>query len=143
MSAVMNKIRNGDSEMTFHRKLRRLVVIGVAAAAVAAPAATATPEKYVQIGGDLVAPTQLSAYQAHADVRLAPPLVQIGGELVRPDRVSAFQAHASQLAAPRSSSDDQGFGWTTTGIGIGLAGVLLAAGGALGVQWRRGRLGMA
>jgi hypothetical protein len=153
--------------MSTHTKVRRLVLVGAVAAAVAAPAAGAEAVK-VQIGGDMVSPTQLSAYQARAGVpesahkvqiagrlvaptelskveaEAAPPvgahLVQIGGKLVRPQGLSAYQAHAADVSGSGVSSDDDGFGWTNTGLEIGLIGSLLLAAGLLGVLWRRGRL---
>jgi hypothetical protein len=126
--------------MRIQTSVRRLVLVGAAAAAIAAPSAGAAPGKYVQIGGDLVTPTQLSAYQASADAPVGAHLVQIGGELVRPERLSAYQAHAADVTASKSSSDDDGFGWTSTGFELGLIGSLLLAAGLLGVLWRRGRL---
>jgi hypothetical protein len=155
--------------MSSHKKVRRLVLVGSVAAAVAAPSAGAAPAKYVQIGGDMVTPTQLSAYQARAGSprsahlvqiggRLVAPtelskveaeegipvgahLVQIGGKLVRPEGLSAYQAHAADVTTSNSSSDDDGFGWTTAGLELGLIGSLLLAAGLMGVLWRRGRLG--
>jgi hypothetical protein len=155
--------------MSSHTKVRRLVLVGAVAAAIAAPSAGAEAARFVQIGGDMVAPTQLSAYQANAgspesahkvqiagrlvspadvskaEADAAPPvgahLVQVGGKLVRPEGLSAYQAHtADVIGTNNSSSDDDGFGWTTTGLGIGLIGSLLLAAGVLGVLWRRGRL---
>jgi hypothetical protein len=154
--------------MSFHSKARRLVLVGAVAAAVAAPSAGAAPAKYVQIGGDMVTPAQLSAYQARvgsptsahlvqiggklvapaelsrvqaeADIPVGAHLVQIGGKLVRPEGLSAYQVHAADVKASNSSSDDDGFGWTT-GLESGLIGSLLLAAGVLGgVLWRRGRL---
>ena len=122
-------------------KIRRLVLVGAVAAAIAAPSAGAAPAKYVQIGGDLVAPTQVSAYQAQAGTPAGAHLVQIGGKLVRPEGLSAYQAHAGDVATSKASSDDDnGFGWTSTGFELGLIGSLLLAAGLLGVLWRRGRL---
>jgi hypothetical protein len=150
--------------------VRRLALVGAVAAAIAAPSAGASVSKYVQIGGDLVTPTQVSAYQARAaaprsahlvqiagrlvdpaqvsqaQAEASPPvgahLVQIGGKLVRPEGLSAYQAHAADVTGSASSSDDDGFGWTTTtGLELGLIGALLLAAGVLGVLWRRGRLG--
>jgi hypothetical protein len=154
--------------MSTHTKVRRLVLVGAVAAAVAAPSAGAAAEKYVQIGGDEVAPTQLSAYQARAgspqsahmvqirgrlvaptelskveaeaDVPVGAHLVQVGGKLVRPEGLSAYQANAADVTGSKASSDDDGFGWTTTGLEIGLIGSLLLAVCLLGVLWRRGRL---
>jgi hypothetical protein len=126
--------------MRTQTKARRLVLVGAAAAAIAAPSAGAAPAKYVQIGGDLVTPTQVSAYQAEAGTPVGAHLVQIGGKLVRPEGLSAFQASAADVKGSASSSDDDGFGWTTTGFEIGLIGSLLLVAGLLGVLWRRGRL---
>ena len=121
--------------------VRRLVLVGVAAAAVAAPSAGAATAKYVQIGGDLVAPTQVSAYQADAGTPVGAHLVQVGGKLVRPEALSVYQAHAADtVGASRVSSDDDGSGWTTNGLEFGVIGALLLAAGLLGVLWRRGRL---
>jgi hypothetical protein len=121
-------------------KTRRLVLVGATVAAIAAPSAGAAPAKYVQIGGDLVTPTQLSVYQAHAGTPVGAHLVQIGGKLVRPESLSAYQANAANVTTPASSSDDDGFDWTKGGLGLGLIGSLLIAAGSLGVLWRRGRL---
>jgi hypothetical protein len=84
--------------MTIQKKVRRLVLIGTAAAAVAAPAAGAgvMPGQYVQINGQLVNPAHLSEYEAQIGSPRSAHLVQIGGKLVAPDKVSAFQAHAGQ-----------------------------------------------
>jgi len=122
-------------------KVRRLVLVGAVAAAVAAPSAGAASAKYVQIGGDMVTPTQLSAYQARATAPVGAHLVQIGGKLVRPEGLSAYQAHAADVTTSNSSSDDDGFDWTTAGLELGLIGSLLLAAGLMGVLWRRGRLG--
>jgi hypothetical protein len=121
-------------------KIRRLVLVGVVTAAVAAPSALAAPAKYVQIGGELVSPTQVSAYEARADAPRSAHLVQIGGRLVRPETLSAYQADAADVATSTASSDDDGFGWTDTSVELGLISALLVAAGALGVLWRRGRL---
>ena len=88
----------------------------------------------------LVNPAHISAYEAQADVPVGAHLVQIGGKLVRPDKVAAYQAHAADVRASKSSSDDGGIGWTTTGIGIGVFASLLLLAGTFGALWRRGRL---
>ena len=110
--------------MNSHGKRRfGRIFVGVLAATLAIPASAAA---YVQIGGYLVAPSQVSAYQASADLApsaglmqiggetdpllseasawqasadLAPSagLVQIGGELVAPSRLSAWQTDAWDL----------------------------------------------
>ena len=77
--------------MTFHRRLRRSIAalaVAATAAVVAVPiAAAADPGRYVQIGGELVLPAQLSSWQAHAGQASARPrLVQIGGAPVAPKR---------------------------------------------------------
>jgi len=96
----------------------------------------------VQIAGRLVEPGQVSQAQAEAGVPAGAHLVQIGGKLVRPEGLSAYQVHAADVSGSASSSDDDGFGWTTTtGLEIGLIGSLLLAAGLVGVLWRRGRLG--
>src|SRR5262249_57389193 len=80
--------------MTFHRKLR-VATAALAAAAVAAPVAGAqTLGGTVQIGGQLVAPTQLSSWQAHAGQSHSPRLGQICGALVAPQKLSAWPAGA-------------------------------------------------
>jgi hypothetical protein len=133
---------NGRTKMTVQKKVRRLVLVGAAAAAVAAPTAGAglTPGTYIQIDGKLVNPAHLSEYEAQAGVPVGAHLVQIGGRLIRPDRLSAYQAHAGDLKASQSSSHDDGIGWTTTGIGIGVFASLLVLAGTFGALWRRGRL---
>ena len=156
--------------MTVQKRVRGFVLIGAAAAAMAAPAAGAgvIPGTYVQIDGQLVNPAHLSAYEARAgsprsaqlvqiggklvapekvstfQAQAEPPagahLVQVGGRLVRPEHLSAYQAHAGDLRASKSSSHDDGIGWTTTGIGIGVFASLLFLAGTFGALWRRGRL---
>jgi hypothetical protein len=116
--------------MTFHDRIRRsarLVVATGLAAAVATPvAAAAKPGTQVQIGGELVAPAQLSSWQAQAGQTSPGHLVQIGGTLVAPENVSSFQAHAGQtspghlvqvggtLVAPESVSSFQAHASQTT-----------------------------
>jgi hypothetical protein len=114
--------------MTFHDRIRRSVRLVVAtglAAAVATPvAAAAKPGTQVQIGGELVAPAQLSSWQAHAGQTSPTHLVQIGGTLVAPESVSSFQAHASQTTSSVVASPDasgSGFDWGQAGIGFAAA----------------------
>jgi hypothetical protein len=81
--------------MTSHRKKRfGRILVGVLAATLAVPASAAA---YVQIGGYLVSPSQVSAYQASADLAPSARLMQIGGELILPSQSSAWQA-SSDLA---------------------------------------------
>ena len=87
--------------MTFHRKLRVLAAT-LAVAAVAAPVAGAQARGgTVQIGGELVAPAQLSSWQAQAGQSHSPRLVQIGGALVSPEDLSSWQARSEQSRGPR------------------------------------------
>ena len=67
------------------------IFVGVFAATLAIPASAAAN---VQIGGYLVAPSQVSAYQASADLAPSAGLMQIGGELIPPSQASAWQASA-------------------------------------------------
>jgi hypothetical protein len=132
--------------MTIHRSVRRLALVGAAAAAVAAPAAGAgvTPGTYVQIDGKLVNPEHLSAYEAQAGSPRSAHLVQIGGRLIRPEQVSAYQAQAGKAKGSTSSADDDRSGWSTsTDVEIGVLSSLLLVAGGFGVLWRRGRLSTA
>ena len=78
--------------MTSHWKRRfGRIFVGVFAATLAIPASAAAN---VQIGGYLVAPSQVSAYQASADLAPSAGLMQIGGELIPPSQASTWQASA-------------------------------------------------
>jgi hypothetical protein len=129
--------------MTIHAKVRRLVLVGAVAGAVAAPSAQAAAGNYVKIGGDLVPPTQLSHYQALAGVPVGAHLVQVDGKLVRPEQVTTIQAEARQTPPRDVSVNDDGSGLSTTGLELGLAVALVLAAGLVVVVWRRGRLGTA
>jgi hypothetical protein len=130
--------------MTFHRRLRIVVATVVAAAIVVPVAQAADPSHSVQIGGELVAPARLSAWQAHAGQSQSRRVVQIGGALVSPERLSAWQAnagksHSSASATLTPTSSDSGFGWHEAGFGFGaVLGALLLIGGSAYV--RRARL---
>ena len=124
--------------MTFHRRLRRSIAalaVAATAAVVAVPiAAAADPGRYVQIGGELVLPAQLSSWQAYAGQASAPRLVQIGGALVAPESVSRYQQQLSEStssgASVESGAGGSGIDWSDAGIGIaaGLgAGLFVAA----------------
>jgi hypothetical protein len=116
------------------RKTNRLVALGVLVAAVAAvPALGATDSqtpKLVQIGGQLVPPSQLSAFESHAGqpVSRSSHLVQIGGQLVPPWQLSSTerQMYVAWLAADGSSSSGSHVG-RDLGVGFGAAAVLAAA----------------
>jgi hypothetical protein len=128
--------------MRIRKSVRRLVLVGVASAAIAAPAAGAgvTPGTYVQIDGKLVDPARISAVEAQAGTPAGAHLVQVAGRLVRPEQVSAYQARLGRVKGSTSSADDDGIGWTTsTGIEIGVLSSLVLVAGTLGVLWRRGR----
>lgn len=132
--------------MTFQGRFRwslgLLTILGALVAAVVVPGAMAkpTPGPLVQIGGELVAPSQLSSWQAHVGQVSLPAshLVQIGGKLVPPSKVSSWQAHSSQpISSPRGnprttvnwSSSDGTFDWSAATAGfVGFAVVLGSAG---------------
>jgi hypothetical protein len=153
--------------MTLHRRLRIVATAAVAAAVAVPVAAAARPGGTVQIGGELVAPAQLSSWQAHSErtysprlVQIggalvspenvsswqarsertySPRLVQIGGALVSPEQVSSWQAHASQADALKASaSDGSGFNWGAAGIGMFAAlGVALFVGASAYIRRMR------
>jgi hypothetical protein len=137
-----------EEDMTSHgkRRIRRLLV-GVLAAAFVVPASaaaanysdvvqiggdfvalsqvsawqasadTAPSSRLVQIGGDLVDPSQVSAWQASADLAPSSRLVQIGGELVEPSQLSAWQSHAADRVDSSTAlvAQDSGFDWSDAG----------------------------
>jgi hypothetical protein len=91
-------------------KLVRLVTLGALVAAVVAVPALATESqtsKLVQIGGQLVPPSQLSQFESQLGqpVSRSSQLVQIGGQLVPPSQLSSAerQLSAAWLAANGSS----------------------------------------
>jgi hypothetical protein len=116
------------------RKISWLVTLGaLVAAVVAVPALGATESqtsKLVQIGGRLVPPSQLSAFESHAGqpVSRSSHLVQIGGRLVPPSQVSSTERQLSSawLAANGSSGSSSHVG-RDLGIGLGTAALLAAA----------------
>jgi hypothetical protein len=127
--------------MTFQRRLRRSIAalaVAATAAVVAVPiAAAADPGRYVQIGGELVVPAQLSSWQGHAGQASAGPrLVQIGGALVAPENVSRSEQQLSKSTSSRTSlsstAGGSGFDWGNVGIGIalGLGSALFVAASA-------------
>src|SRR6187397_1848389 len=107
------------------------IFVGVFAATLAIPASAAA---YVQIGGYLVAPSQVSAYQASADLAPSAGLMQIGGELIPPSQASAWQASADlapsaglvqiggELVAPSRQSAWQNDAWKRAGSSATLVG---------------------
>ena len=122
--------------MTFHRRLR-VVAAAAVAAVVAAPVAGAVPlGGTVQIGSQLVVPAQLSSSHSSR-------LVQIGGALVSPENLSAWQAHAGAgrshaTDATTLPSSGPGFGWHDAGVGFGVAlGAMLFVGASAYVRRTR------
>ena len=104
--------------MTFHGRIRRslrLVLATSLAVAVAAPvAAAANPGRYVQIGGQLVVPAQLSSWQTHAGQSSPSHLVQIGGALV------AHLSSTPSQVVPKSGTSGSSFDWNAAGNGFAL-----------------------
>lgn len=81
--------------------------------------ADSTPSsRLVQIGGDLVDPSQVSARQASADLAPSSRLVQIGGELVEPSQLSAWQSHAANRVGSSTAlvAQSSGFDWSDAGF---------------------------
>ncbi|SRR6266540_1465079 len=121
-------------------RVSRLVLAGVVAAAVATPVAAAARSDLVQIGGRLVAPSQLSSVELGLENSESTRLVQIGGELVRPSQLSAWQSQAA--GAPPiiriASSSSSSFSWRDAGAGAGAGAVaVLLLGSAAVVIHRR------
>jgi len=100
------------TRMTFHRRLRRstaALVVAATAAVVAVPiAAAADPGRYVQIGGALVAPENVSRYQQQ------------------------LSESTSSGASVESGAGGSGIDWSDAGIGIavGLGTALFVAASA-------------
>jgi hypothetical protein len=126
--------------MTFHRKSKRLVLAGAVAALVVPAGALAKPipsASPVQIGGELVPPSQLSTWQANAtQVRPESQLVQVGGQLVPPSQVSSAQQQLSRDGSATLTTSDDGVNWSAAGAGIAGFVVLIGAAGYV-VQARR------
>ena len=104
-------------------KLSKLIVTGAVAAAIAAPAGLA---------GTFVAPAQNAGHDP------ATRLVQIGGALVEPSHVSAYQHAAGGTSAGAASSDSSGLG-TSEIAAITVLGTvaLMLAGSTLLFRHRR------
>ena len=104
-------------------RFTRILLAGVAAAAVAAPVASAARPDLVQLGGRLVAPPEASAVQLGLGNADSTRLVQIGGELVRPSQLSSWQSDASGFtpAVRAAASSSPGFSWRDAGAGAGSA----------------------
>jgi hypothetical protein len=158
-------VKRKDLKMTFPRKSRypllRLTAVG-ALAALAIPTAasawraepgqsglTPTPpatsehsqlgsQQLVQIGGQLISPSELSAWQARVHQATLPTsaLVQVGGKLVKPSEVSSVQSRLGSTTTVTSSSGD-GFDWSTASAGLAGFVALLGASGYLVLRTRR------
>jgi hypothetical protein len=120
-------------------RLTRILLAGVAAAAVAAPVATAARSDLVQIGGRLVAPSEASAVQLGLGNADSTRLVQIGGELVRPSQLSSWQSGASSPtpAVRAAVSSSPGFSWRDAGAGAGGATAAILLLGSMVLVFRR------
>ena len=132
-SCAQRQLPKGERTHDASLRLRVLAVAAIAAA-VAVPVASAA--RYVQIGGALVAPEQVSSWQAQAGPSDSSRRVQIGGELVKPEQVSSWQAsQAKSSVATSSTTSGAGFDWSDAGVGMGIAfGALLFIGSAAYVR---------
>jgi hypothetical protein len=132
------------------RKILGLATIGATVALVVSvpaygkpvPAYVPQSPHLVQIGGQLVPPSQLSWFESHAgqpDSRSS-HLVQIGGRLVQPSQLSSTE---HQLSAGFLSSSSAGSSTSHVGrdVAIGLVGFFAVALVAFGVTVPRRRHG--
>jgi hypothetical protein len=121
-------------------RFSRVLLTGVAAAAVAAPVASAARTDLVQIGGQLVAPSELSSVQLGLGNAESTRLAQIGGELVRPSQVSSWQRNASGFTpAVGTATSSSSFSWRDAGAGAGgtTAAILVLASTVFVLRRRR------
>jgi hypothetical protein len=107
-----------------------------------ASADSAPSSRLVQIGGDLVDPSQVSAWQASADLTPSSRLVQIGGDLVEPSQVSAWQSHAADRVDSSTAlvAQNSGFDWSDAGFAAAAGIGALLLIGGCLVALRNGRL---
>jgi hypothetical protein len=122
-------------------RFTRVLLAGVAAAAVAAPVANAASPDLVQIGGRLVAPSELSAAQLGLGKTESTRLVQIGGQLVRPSQLSSWQSDGSSSTPSlvKAASSSSSFSWRDAGAGAGgaTAAILVLASTVFASRRRR------
>ena len=118
---------------------RALLVSGLFAAVAAAPAAALAGNHTVQIGGRLVAPEQLSAFEASAGTAPSTRLVQIGGRLVAPEQLSSFERSLSSPATGPAGSSGNDVTARNVGIASGALLVLALLLGASTLMRRRPR----
>jgi hypothetical protein len=117
-------------------RFSRVLLAGVTAAAVAAPVAGAARADLVQIGGRLVAPSELSTVELGLGNAESTRLVQIGGQLVRPSQLSSWQSSAAPIRSVANSSSS--FSWGDAGAGAGgVAAILVLGSTALVIRRRR------
>lgn len=119
------------------RKIIGLAVIGaIVALVVSVPALGSAPRSshLVQIGGQLVPPSQLSWFQSHAgrpDSRSS-HLVQIGGRLVPPSQLSAVE-HQLSAGVVQSTASPGSASHVGRDVAIGVVGFLAVVLVAMGV----------
>lgn len=114
-------------------KARRpfVVTAGLAAVTLAlAPAALATNHT-VQIAGQLVSPSHVSAVQAAAETPSPARVVQIGGRLVRPEQVSATEQQLSSSYKATSNTSGGQAWWKLAGISTAAVAFALLVGATL------------
>ena len=120
------------------RNLSHLIAAGLAAGAVAAPAAIAGSNDTVQINGQLVAPSQVSRAQLEAGHAASTRLVAIGGALVTPSQVSAWQSRADDNGGSATSASGSGYDSGSVAItAAAIAGALALVGGSMALFRRR------
>jgi len=121
------------------RRLSRVILAGVVAAFIVAPAGYAARSNLVQIDGKLVAPAQLSEAQLAAGHDPSTRLVQVGGAFVKPSEVSAWQStggSGGRWVSSDGSSPD--FGTVSIAAAAALGGLLLIGFSTIVLRRRRG-----
>jgi hypothetical protein len=136
---VTNEAKQPKGILMNARRLSRVILAGVVAAFVVAPAGYAAQSNLVQIDGKLVAPAQLSEAQLAAGHDPSTRLVQIGGALVKPSQVSAWQSNGGSGATWASSdSSSSNFGTVAIAAAAALGGLLLIGSSTIVLRRRRG-----
>ena len=121
------------------RRLSRVLVAVFAAAFIAIPGAYAARGNLVQIDGKLVPPSQLLEAQLAAGHDPSTRLVAIGGSLVAPSQVSAWQSNAARGTASSASGGSSSSNVETAVIAASaaLASMVLLGSSLLIVRRRR------
>jgi hypothetical protein len=118
----------------------RKLILAIAVAAIAAPAATAGTDAGLGIpsGRDAVSPTAPLVSEKTAGLFAAP---QLSSPLVSEKTTGLWPTPVRVSTAPVLAAPEAGFDWSDAGIGAGisLASVLAASAGALAIR-RRGLL---